>query len=459
MRTRHSTQRQTGAVAIMTALALVLLIAVIGLVVDLGYLYTRKTELQNAADAAALAGARQLNGTAAGVTAAAAQAIALAAANSSDLGATPVAITNANIELGPAPDGPWSSVATASASNAAALNKFFIKVDTSGILQGSRPTWFMGVASAALANAGTFGFAVAGRTVCETLPIFTCIRTGGVAPDYGFIKGSSYRLAPPSGAGGGAIGPGNVGWMDPVPPGAPSLITGTNEMREVLCRGQGYCISPGTYTSLTEPALPETMSALNTRFASYSGTLNDAEHKLACPADTNIKKYIFDDAAGTGAPVDWLAATPLDKQSLDGGEEVVAGSPRIVHWSAARPGGGAIPTVSGGYPGVGSGASGEFTGTPYGQTAGSYFQAPPASLGGDPVASQAGRRIVTVGIASNCGTIIGSGSPVEIEAFGRFFMQRDGIGTGAPPTRGFYAEFLEMVPSPPIVLPEIRLYR
>jgi len=44
--------RQRGAVAIMTALSLLLLIAMIGLVVDLGYLYTRKTELQNAADAA-----------------------------------------------------------------------------------------------------------------------------------------------------------------------------------------------------------------------------------------------------------------------------------------------------------------------------------------------------------------------------------------------------------------------
>jgi len=53
---------QQGQVAIIVAIVIGLLIVVVGLVVDLGYLYTRKTELQNAADAAALAGAKELNG-------------------------------------------------------------------------------------------------------------------------------------------------------------------------------------------------------------------------------------------------------------------------------------------------------------------------------------------------------------------------------------------------------------
>lgn len=452
MTVRLLARRQQGAVAIMTALSLLILIMFIGLVVDLGFLYTRKTELQNAADAAALAGARELNGTAAGVTAAAAQAIALANANASDLDATPVAISNAEIEFGPSPGGPWSSVAV---SQAAPGDKWFVKVDTSNIAQGTRPTWFMGVVSGGMANTNTFGLAVAGRTVCEALPIFTCIRPGGTAADdWGFVKGASYRLAPPTS--GSGIGPGNIGWMDPVPPGAPSLINGTDEMREVLCRGQGYCITPGTYTSLTQPALPETMDAMNTRFAIYQGVLNRPEVKQACPADSNIKEYVYDDPTGTGAPVDWLQATPLDKQSLDGGE---ATGPKIVQWSAYRPPAGATPTVSAGYPGATTGATGEFSGTPYGQTSGSYFQPPPANVGGDPVARQSGRRIITVGIASNCGEITGSGKPVTIVGFGRFVMQRTGVGAGNPADRGFYAEFLNMVNTPPVVLPEIKLYR
>lgn len=436
----------------MTAFALLILIAFIGLVVDLGFLYTRKTELQNAADAAALAGARELNGTAAGVTAAAAQAIALAGANASDLDTTPVVISNANVQFGPHPAGPWSSVAV---SQAAPADKWFVKVDTSSIAQGTRPTWFMGVVSAGMGSTNTFGLAVAGRTVCEALPIFTCIRPAGTAAnDWGFVKGASYRLAPPTA--GSEIGPGNIGWMDPVPPGAPSLINGTDEMREVLCRGQGYCITPGTYTSLTQPALPETMDAMNTRFGIYQGVLNKAAVKQACPADTNIKEYIYDDAAGTGAPVDWLVDTPLDKQSLDGGEAV---GPKVVQWSAYRPPAGATPAESAGYPGASMGAPGEFVGTPYGQTSGSYFQIPPATVGGDPVAWQGGRRVITVGIASNCGEVTGSGKPVEIVAFGRFVMQRTGVGAGNPGDRGFYAEFLNMTTTPPVVLPEIKLYR
>lgn len=440
-------QRQSGAVAIMTAFALVLLIAMIGLVVDLGYLYTRKTELQNAADAAALAGARQLNGTTAGVTAAAAQAIVLAAANSSDLDATPVVINRAHIQLGPDPGGPWSSV---SASEGAPADKYFIKVDTSSIAQGSRPTWFMGVVSAA-ANTTTFGLAVAGRTVCEALPIFTCPQPGGVAPNYGFVKGSSYRLfAPPPGS---PIGPGNVGWMDPVPPGAPGLISGADDMRDVLCRGQGYCIGAGTYSSLTQSASNPMIDALNTRFGLYPPPINGPEHKLACPADTNIKQYVFDDAAGTGAPRDWLTVPPL-AQSIGS----VPPNPLIVHWSAIRPATGDLPAVSAGYPPSGS-AAGEFAGTPYGQTSGTYFQAPPATVGGQPVASQAGRRILTIGISSSCGIITGSGSPVTLVAFGRFLMQRTGVDTGPPDRRGFYGEFLSMVGTPTVTLHEIRLYR
>lgn len=54
--------RQHGAVAIIVALCLTLLIGMIGLVVDLGHMFVIKTELQNAADSCALAAARELDG-------------------------------------------------------------------------------------------------------------------------------------------------------------------------------------------------------------------------------------------------------------------------------------------------------------------------------------------------------------------------------------------------------------
>ncbi len=56
--------RQHGAVAIIVAICLTVLIGMIGLVVDLGHMFIIKTELQNAADSCALAAARELDGAA-----------------------------------------------------------------------------------------------------------------------------------------------------------------------------------------------------------------------------------------------------------------------------------------------------------------------------------------------------------------------------------------------------------
>lgn len=440
--------RQGGAVAIILGIVIVMLIAFVGLALDIGHLYNRKVELQNAADAAALAGARELNGTADGVAAAAVQAIALAAANRSDFGATPVAITNDEIAFSDSPDGPWVSVADAIG---APENLFFIEVDTTGIAQGTRPTWFMRAVSAAFNDATTFGRAVAGRTFCEGLPIFTCPRPGGTAPNYGFVKGTSYRLAYSAS---GEIGPGNIGWMDPVPPDATKLIIGADEMRDVLCFGKTYCLATGTYTTLTQPAFDPMMDALNTRFNIYQGTLNKATYRAACPSDTNIRNFGYDVVDGDSA-VDWLA-TPAAKQSLDETEAVNAtGDPRVVHWAGVRPNSGDTPTVlPANYPSAGSGTAGDFSGTPYGQTSGSYSEAPPPGA-----TTQAGRRLITLGIASGCPVGGGSGNPVEIVTFARFLMQRTAVGTGGPSERGMFLEFIGTVSSPPVVLPEIKLYR
>lgn len=55
-------QKETGAVAVIVALSLTGLIGAVGLALDLGKLYVAKTELQNSADACALAAARELTG-------------------------------------------------------------------------------------------------------------------------------------------------------------------------------------------------------------------------------------------------------------------------------------------------------------------------------------------------------------------------------------------------------------
>lgn len=55
-------RREKGAVAVIVALSLVALVGFVGLALDLGKLFVAKTELQNSADACALAAARELAG-------------------------------------------------------------------------------------------------------------------------------------------------------------------------------------------------------------------------------------------------------------------------------------------------------------------------------------------------------------------------------------------------------------
>src|SRR5471030_348851 len=63
---RFRGRRQAGAISVVFALMLVVLIGFIGMSLDLGRVYNRKAELQVVANVAALAAANQLNGTAAG---------------------------------------------------------------------------------------------------------------------------------------------------------------------------------------------------------------------------------------------------------------------------------------------------------------------------------------------------------------------------------------------------------
>jgi len=452
-------KRQRGATAVLTAICIVALVGILGLVVDLGFVYARKTELQNAADAAALAGARELDGTAAGVAVARAQAIAIAALNGSDFAKTPVAISDANIEFAPSSTGAWVEGAAAQTNPA---DKWFIKIDTTGIAQGTRPTWFIQVLDAALANTTATGLAVAGPTLCEGLPVFTCkLGSSTCSPtdpaNCGFTPGQSYvfndQWKPTN-----PIGPGNVGWLDPVSPGSPSLISGTNDMRDLICRGRTMCLrAPVTYTSLTQAAFGPTADALNTRFGDFQGALNKAEYKVgepgkpACAVDTNVHEYRWEDTESVGSaeckggakgcPAEWMATNPT-AQSEDTG-----GTPGV-HWVAVRPPAGTTGTLAvepADYP--------PEPGTPYSQASGDYFKAP--SGGG--IVTQAGRRILTIGLATNCGTINGSGKPVDIAAFGEFLMQRKAFDKGG--VKGFNAEFIRLIPTGAGIRPEIRLYR
>lgn len=191
--------RQGGAVAIIVGVSLVLLVGFLALVIDLGHLYLAKTGLQNAADAAALSGAKQLNGTAAGIccdaNSAVGRAIDTAGRNTffGDLGQEQVALgdsvaSNPYIRLSNSPDGSdgtggnWGlSIVEAMASPG---DKYFIKVDTaSGNLQAMfAPVW--AAIGGGISTMGTGGLAVAGRYPPGALvPMFVPVVRRNADPD------------------------------------------------------------------------------------------------------------------------------------------------------------------------------------------------------------------------------------------------------------------------------------
>lgn len=423
-------QHQRGAVAILAGLAVTVLFGFLALVVDLGNLYVNKTELQNAADAAALAGAKELLGTAAGIDSAVQSAIATAALNKSGMGKTAVAISANEIRFGASPDlgGTWSTVADAKASPA---DKFFIKVDTSGIAQGTLNTVFIRILSPSTTTTSTFGLAVAGRGRCNAVPLFTCTKSG-TAPNYGYVPGRQYRFTDTSGS---TIGPGNVGYFDPVPPGAPSLNNGANAMRNLIASGKTYCLASGkTYSSLTQAAFGTMADAFNTRFGDYKGGLNSTDDH----PDTNVAEYPYN-ANGSGVPKAWMAANPTVQSEDDGGTNAV-------HWSAVKPAAGDTPAIkAAGYPA---------SGTPYSQTSGAFYSQVKTA---DQPYAESGRRILTLGFASNCGSINGAGQPVQMVGFGRFFLPVRADGTGSP--KKFYVEFIEGLTATPADYNSIKLYQ
>lgn len=457
--------KQRGAVIILVAVGLVALIGFVALVVDLGNLYVRKSELQNGADAAALSGAREIDGTVTGLKKAQDAAIATAKLNGAGFERMQVTLSDTNISFASTPDGDpqcpnnWCKY-DSGMNGATAVRLSYIKVDTTGATDANNSlgvisTWFARVLAGGFQNISTRGYAVAGKSLCEGLPIFTCALNPGAAP-FGFELGRSYRLtAKDSCDFDQNIGPGNIGWMDPLPvdSGTPH-ITGANDMRDVLCRGQFYCYDKTGATSLTQAAFAPMARALNTRFGDYNGMPNKNDAENACPADTNVKEYKYNDA-GT---VNWMNFPPPypanpDVQSEDDGGLLG------VHWSGVRPAPADSGKVNGNYPAD----IPDTARTPYEQRSGSHYADPTqAPVNAKVVADN--RRILTIAITDCSTPINGSGKPVSILGFGRFLMQRTAMGAGGggggcPSAKGFYGEFMGWSDADPPSYPNIKLFR
>jgi Flp pilus assembly protein TadG len=260
---------ERGSILATSAIGMLAVLLAVGLGIDISRFYLTKTELQNAADAAALAGVSGLNGGSPGITKAADRAVA--AMNNYNFNKTGVSFPRANVLFAVNLGGPYISEGSASASP---KNIRFVKVTT--------PAEPVGVSFAALvlgktknlSATATAGFSVPLNVICPWLPAFVLDDpVNPIAPGQTY----TFRLAP-----GTTVSPGNYQLLAPIQSGA-------SGDRQGMANGVNWCISVGTEIA-TKPGVSAgaIRQGINTRFDSYNGGLDPQQS----PPDTNIAQNI-----------------------------------------------------------------------------------------------------------------------------------------------------------------------
>ena len=273
---RRVRRREGGAVAILVALALAVLIGFAGIVLDLGRLFVNKTELQNAADACALAAASQLvcdpsagPCPAAFLQDAEAAGIFVAARNTSDFqdGAVTIAPADVKFHTAIGPNTSYLSLADGASSD----SKFVMCTARSAAL----PTWFMQVLrqyAPTVVGAQAVATLAPGQTACNASPIGVCAKPGGTAPTYGFNTIGEWIVSSfNQGTGGGDDSnlEGSFRWVDFTP-----SAGGASEIRDQLL-GQGSVCGLLVGDDVREQGVKQgAKSAWNTRFGIYPNGAN-----------------------------------------------------------------------------------------------------------------------------------------------------------------------------------------
>ena len=278
-----------GAVATTYALALVGMIAVAGIGFDFARVATLDTELQNAADQAALAAATQLDGTATAITRATAQASGLvsnqaimATGNDATVGVASLTFyrTRADAEAG-------TNATTVPA------DAHFVSVSIAARATDYALTPIVGVLTSGNINA--YATAGLGSAVCKVPPVMMCNPAVNPAvADISTLIGKGILLK--ATGGGGAWAPGDFGFLD--------VGAGANDLAKLM----GYANPPGNCVDVqqttTEPgAMMSVIRTFNTRFDIYEngdGNINCYSDGL-CPASDNARKDVVQAVTGGGS--------------------------------------------------------------------------------------------------------------------------------------------------------------
>lgn len=284
---------EAGAALIYVSIALTVFMGFAALVIDGGRLFTLDTEMQSAADAIALAGAAELDGSADAQTRAEA-AMANLVQNSQTFGTGAAGITayaHRFLSALPDDDQPLSSATVAPDPESSR----FVEVTVTTRQIDSMFATAIGGGQTAGANA----VAVAGFTsaVCKFTPLFMCNPYEGTGTDLRTAiadPNERRRLIElkkgPSG-GGAQYFPGNFGLLEP------GTGPGANEVRQSLAKvDPGACFVQTGVTTQTG-TIASIRTAVNTRFdiydAPFKGDKNSPDYR---PAENVTKGYMLKNA-------------------------------------------------------------------------------------------------------------------------------------------------------------------
>lgn len=303
-------KHQVGAVAIMVGLTIFVLIAFLGMTVDLGRLFITKTELSNAADACSLAAAAELLGDADSLNRAESAGITVGQRNKVGFQSSSVVILpNSDITFSDHLNGTYHIKTAVAPTDIPNMKYAKCTLPQTGILPyfmqavGFGPQTVTSHAVAALTPGITnCGLPIA---ICENkTPPPTC--TDGSAPDaMGLCKKQWYCSKFTAGNSVDCSVPGSTGnfnWIDFTPPGG-----GASELADIIM-GAGQCDlniphpvgQTGNITSLAK--------AWNTRFGLYKGSDNvstappDASGFAYTPTSWPSKYDAFKGTSANGAP-------------------------------------------------------------------------------------------------------------------------------------------------------------
>ena len=278
---RKNKKGERGSILATSALGMLSVLLAVGMGVDISRFYMAKAELQNAADASALAAVSGLNSTTKGITDATDRAVK--AMNNYNFNHQGVTFPRTNVLFAKNLEGSYINEDSA---KAAPHDIRFVKVTTpESAIPVSFAVSVLG-SSKNLTATATAGYSVPLNMFCNWLPVSV------IDYDVPMVPGQTYTIRAGSGS---MISPGNYQILAVAGSGGHDVRVGLASGVD-LCAEAGATYSVDTKTGVTAGAVRQ---GINTRFDEYQTSQVDP---ITMPPDTNIKTNIDYDQYRAGSP-------------------------------------------------------------------------------------------------------------------------------------------------------------